>query len=59
MTRNEHDNGEYVKVIDSESTFNNNIRTIIDSNLVQSHALIETIVKDVNKKRKVFNIFIH
>ena len=49
---NEHENGEYIKVVDSESTFNNNIRAIIDSNLAQSHAFIETIVKRLTKKGK-------
>ena len=39
----EHESGEYIKIIDSESSFNNHIQTVIDSQLAQTHAFIETI----------------
>jgi hypothetical protein len=55
----EHESGEYIKIIDSESSFNNHIQTVMDTPLAQTHAFIESIVKDVDEKRKVFNIDIN
>jgi hypothetical protein len=40
---NEHETGEYIKIIDSESSFNNHIQSVMDSQLAQTHAFIETI----------------
>ena len=56
---NEHENGEYIKIIDSESTFNKHVQTIIDSPLAQTNAFIESIVQSVDANRKVFNIDIN
>ena len=53
---NEHENGEYIKIIDSESTFNKHVQSIIDSPLAQTNAFIECLVKDVDVKRKIFTI---
>jgi hypothetical protein len=48
---NEHETGEYIKIIDSESSFNNHIQSVMDSPLAQTHAFIETI-----KNLKVENL---
>jgi hypothetical protein len=40
---NEHESGEYIKIIDSESSFNNHIQSVMDSPLAQTHAFIENI----------------
>ena len=56
---NEHENGDYIKIIDSESTFNNHIQTVMDSTLAQTHAFIEPIVKNVEEERNIFNIDIN
>ena len=53
---NEHENGEYIKLIDSESTFNNHIQKVMDSPLAQTHAFIENIVKENIENRKIFTI---
>ena len=55
----EHESGEYIKIIDSESSFNNHVQSVIDSPLVQTHAFIEKIIKDVVENRKIFNIDIN
>ena len=54
-----HESGEYIKIIDSESSFNNHVQSVIDSPLAQTHAFIEKIIKDVVENRKIFNIDIN
>ena len=56
---NEHENGEYIKIIDSESSFNNHTQSVMGSPLAETHAFIETIIDereifnyDINKCRK-------
>jgi 5-methylcytosine-specific restriction enzyme A len=56
---NEHENGDYIRIIDSESSFNNHIQSVMDSPLSQTHAFIEPIVDDVDESRKIFNIDIN
>ena len=56
---NEHENGEYIKIIDSESSFNNHIQSVMSSPLAETHAFIETIIKDIDDERKIFNIDIN
>ncbi len=47
---NEHETGEYIKIIDSKSSFNIHIQSVMDS-LAQTHAFIEII-----KNLKVENL---
>jgi len=56
---NEHENRDYIKIIDSESSFINHIQCVMESTLAQTHAFIESIVENVDEKRKIFNIDIN
>ena len=40
-TSNEHESGKYIKINDSESTFNTQVQEIMSSPLSQTHAFVE------------------
>ena len=56
---NEHENGDYIRIIDSESSFNNHVQSVMDSQLAQTHAFIEPMVDELYEHRKIFNIDIN
>ena len=40
-TANEHESGQYIKISDTESSFNTQVQDILDSPLSQTHAFVE------------------
>jgi hypothetical protein len=46
-TSNEHETGHYIKVSDTESTFNSQVQDVFDSPLSQTHAFVEKAYKIV------------
>ena len=53
----EHENGEYIKIIDSESSYNNNVQSVMNTHLAETHAFIENIILEVvPKNKKLFHI---
>ena len=44
-TSNEHESGQYIKVSDTESTFNSQVQNVFDSPLSQTHAFVEKAYK--------------
>ena len=40
-TSNEHESGQYIKVSDTESTFNTQVQDVMTSSLSQTHAFVE------------------
>ena len=45
-TSNEQEDGTYIRVKDSESSFNSQVQSIMDSNLSQTHAFVEPLYFD-------------
>ena len=43
-TANEHETGQYIKISDTESTFNSQVQEIINSPLSQTHAFVEKVL---------------
>ena len=52
----EKEDGSYVKIIDSESSFNSKVKHIIESDLSKSYAFIETVKATSSKKTVTFDI---
>ena len=46
-TKQEKDNNEYVKLSDTESTFNTDVKSVMYSGLANNHAFIERITDDI------------
>ncbi len=55
---NEIEDGSYIRVIDTESSFNSRINDIINSEMAQSYAFIERIV-DATIKKNIFTVDIN
>ena len=52
----EKEDGSYVKIIDSESSFNNKVKSIVESELAKSYAFTETIKASSKQKTVTFDI---
>ena len=58
-TKNEQEDGTYVRIVDSESSFNNNVKEVIDSKLNKHYAFIERMKEELiyykltKKKQKI------
>lgn len=52
----EKEDGAYVRIIDSESSFNNKVKNIIESDLSKSYAFIETVKATSTQKVVTFDI---
>jgi hypothetical protein len=49
-TSNEHESGQYIKVSDTESTFNTQVQDILDSALSQTYAFVVKAYKLISFK---------
>jgi hypothetical protein len=59
-TSTEHEQGKYVKLKDSESSFNTNVQEIMDSPLSQTHAFCEPVFfGEIESDKKIFCIDIN
>ncbi len=59
-TSNEHETGQYIKVNDTESTFNKQTREVFDSSLSQTHAFVEKVYfKEVEEDKIMYTIDIN
>jgi 5-methylcytosine-specific restriction endonuclease McrA len=59
-TSNEHEQGQYIKIKDTESTFNQNVQEIMDSPLTQTHAFVEKVYsKQVAEDEIIYSIDIN
>ena len=54
-TSNEHESGQYIKVSDTESTFNSQVQDVFDSPLSQTHAFVEKAYK-IDKPSSFVNL---
>jgi YVTN family beta-propeller protein len=54
--QDEIENGIYKKVSDTQSSFNESVKKIINSKLSKSYAFVETIMKDVDTNKKIFAV---
>lgn len=57
-TKDENENG-YVKLSETESSFNKTTQSIFNSNLMYSYAFVEHLIDDVDEKSKIYNIDIN
>ena len=56
----EHENGQYIKINDTESTYNKQVQDIMDSPLCQTHAFVEKVYfKKLEEDNKIFTIDIN
>jgi hypothetical protein len=59
-TTKEQEDGTYIRVKDSESSFNSQVQSIMDSSLSQTHAFVEPINFDeVNNDKTIYTIDIN
>jgi hypothetical protein len=59
-TSNEHESGQYIKVSDTESTFNTQVQDVFDSPLSQTHAFVEkAYFKEIQQDQTIFTIDIN
>ena len=59
-TQNEHEDGSFVRINDTESCFNSNVQEIIDSPNAQIHAFVQPIYYDkVQSDKMIYNIDIN
>ena len=59
-TQNEHEDGSFVRINDTESCFNSNVQEIIDSPNAQIHAFVQPIYYDkVQSDKSIYNIDIN
>ena len=54
-TSNEHESGQYIKISDTESTFNSQVQDVFDSPLSQTHAFVEKAYK-IDKPSSFVNL---
>jgi hypothetical protein len=55
MYSNEHETGQYIKVSDTESTFNTQVQDVFDSPLSQTHAFVEkAYFKELQEDQTIF-----
>ena len=56
-TSNEHETGQYIKVNDTESTFNKQVQEVFDSPLSQTHAFVEkAYFKELEEDKIIYSI---
>ena len=59
-TSNEHESGKYIKINDSESTFNTQVQEIMSSPLSQTHAFVEkAYFKELEQDKIIYSIDIN
>jgi len=59
-TSNEHETGQYIKINDTESTFNKQVQDVFDSPLSQTHAFVEKVYyKELQQDQKIYSIDIN
>ena len=59
-TSNEHESGKYIKINDTESTFNTQVQQVFDSPLCQTHAFVEkAYYEELQQDRKIYSIDIN
>jgi len=59
-TSNEHETGQYIKVNDTESTFNKQVQEVFDSPLSQTHAFVEkAYFKELEEDKIIYSIDIN
>ncbi len=59
-TANEHETGQYIKISDTESTFNSQVQEIMNSPLSQTHAFVEkAYFKELQEDQTIFTIDIN
>ena len=55
----EHEEGKYIRVVDSESSFNSEVNTIMESKFAQSNAFVEPRILDFDKNKKRYYLDIN
>ncbi len=59
-TSNEHETGRYIKINDTESTFNKQVQDVFDSPLSQTHTFVEKVYyKELQQDKKIYSIDIN
>jgi len=59
-TSNEHETGQYIKVNDTESTFNKQVQDVFDNPLSQTHAFVEkAYFKELEEDKIIYSIDIN
>jgi len=59
-TSNEHETGQYIKINDTESTYNTQVQEIMDSPLSQTHAFVEkAYFKELEADKTIYSIDIN
>ncbi len=56
---NEHENGPYIKISDTESSFNTQVQNVFESVLSQTHAFVETAYfKELQQDQKYIQLIL-
>jgi len=59
-TANEHETGQYIKISDTDSTFNSQVQEVMNSPLSQTHAFVEkAYFKEIQEDQTIFTIDIN
>ena len=59
-TQNEHEDGSFIRINDTESSFNSSVQEVIDSPNAQIHAFVQPIYYDtVDSNKTIYNIDIN